>query len=114
MYSHLEGKIIDFVDNRGDINKARVVGCDKDIGITIVDAEDKGKCIYCLQGPSSPNWSKSNDPLNKDQCGKIFERVVKMIETGVLSYSGIIASSTEIAPESQVGYTPGAEMCPFL
>ena len=54
-YEELEGKTIVWFENSGKEYEGYVAGCDYDIGITIVDAEDKEHNLTCLNGPYSPN-----------------------------------------------------------
>ncbi|MCK9369220.1 hypothetical protein M0R04_04715 [Candidatus Dojkabacteria bacterium] len=52
----LEGRIITFKNDNwknGKIHFGRVIGCDYDIGITIVDIEDTDTKLCCLNGPAS-------------------------------------------------------------
>ena len=80
----LEGKVIDF--NRGDlVKKGLVVGCDREIGITIVDNSDHNSYLLCLTGPSSPLWTSrfpetTENALRLTEHYKIFEYLVDQIK----------------------------------
>ena len=53
-FEHLEGKDVKVMDGSGYIYTGLVVGCDYDIGITIVDKDDKNVFLVCLNGSLSP------------------------------------------------------------
>lgn len=80
-YEELEGKIIDCY-NEGIHKKGRVVGCDPDIGITIVDKDDPNDYLLCLIGPSSPLWIKNNEGYCKKRHKILFEELVDQIKKG--------------------------------
>ena len=83
-YSHLEGKIIDWIATDGVVYKAKVAVIDYDIGLTLVVVEDvdwkmddgtieKLKAnvdeLTCLNGPSSPHGTtRSYDSLFRYYC----------------------------------------------
>jgi len=54
-YPELEGLKLTYCDGRKDYD-AVVVGCNYDIGVTIM-TEDKKRYLSCIQGPSSPQYS---------------------------------------------------------
>ena len=58
-YSKLEGKEIKILNAASGCGRGIIIGCDPDIGITIVDAEDKDLYIHCLIGPAAPNFCDS-------------------------------------------------------
>lgn len=102
MYSHLEGKEIELLrfSKRG-----LVVGCDKDIGITIVNAADHDDYIMCLVGPSSPLWEGK---AAQDKYEELFNIIVEQLENGV--YDFMIINSI-VAGGSKEG--PTAKSCAF-
>lgn len=50
-YRHLEGLIVSYNDWEEILN-ALVVGCDYNVGITLVNAGNKDDYLLCLNGPS--------------------------------------------------------------
>ncbi len=55
-----------------------VVGCEFDIGITIVNKDNKEHNLTCLNGPSSPHGQFGNDEMYK----ALFLRTIDMINAG--------------------------------
>jgi hypothetical protein len=82
-YEELEGKEIKYTNsdlNDNDNIKAVVLGCDKDIGITIIDKnrdnDDRLFYLMCLPGPSAPRH------YDKDIFELFFEPTINMIKDG--------------------------------
>jgi len=76
-YSEFEGKVIEFIDRFGNKYDGYIAGCDYDIGITIIDNNDRNKYLYCFRGPSySPNFKY--DDHHKES----FENSIAMFEKG--------------------------------
>ena len=98
----LEGKIIN-VQNHYSTNRGRVVGCDYDIGITIVAENDPNQYLYCLIGESSTLW-KESFLIGKEKYAIIFDDAISKIKSGFLSVYEIIG-------RAQGGAS--AETCPF-
>ena len=85
-YEALEGKIIDYLNSNGK-TKGKVVGCDPDIGITIVAAGDPTNYLMCLQGPLSPLWPKEKRKgFNKKRSKIIFNAIVNQIKKGTCNF----------------------------
>ena len=108
MYKELEGKIIGCSYDEDDlfIVKGVVVGCDFDIGITIME-NNLDKYYMCLAGPSSPLW-KGN--FNKFNYKRAFDVTVEMIKSGKYFYN-----KTVIAYFGEFIHTgvASAEYCSF-
>jgi len=77
-YERLEGKTV-IVEGIEGI----VVGCDKDVGLTIVDKNDKNHYLLCLVGPSSPNWKSF---YVEGTYHKIMNLAIDMINSGHIYY----------------------------
>ena len=77
-FSELEGKEIDYVCNNGKILKGIVIGCDYDIGITVVNKDHKDHNLVCLNGASSPNKKAYSEEAYKTY----FFCVIAMIKKG--------------------------------
>jgi len=105
-YEELEGKEVVFKELS---KKGIVVGCDRDIGITIVNTEDKDDYIVCLIGPSSPLWKRV---LHKEDSDEVFDLLVHQIKSGYVDLTAVcslIISQTGQQPGSH----PSAEDCAF-
>ena len=78
----LEGKIVRYKNKWFHPFKfsALVVGCDPEIGITVVDNKNKNQNLYCLPGRSSNEWHDSLDECYE----RCFESTVEMIKTGFI------------------------------
>jgi len=75
-FPELEGKIITFIPNGEPVEvQGVVVGCNYDIGITIVNAEDKTDKLVCMNGSVSKYHIKNNYKRR-------FYSAIRMIETG--------------------------------
>ena len=76
-YKELEGVIID-LEWRGKDYKAKVIGCNFDIGITIIDNDEPTRKFLCLNGPSSKFYKSAGS----DSYMAAFHAVIGMIYTG--------------------------------
>lgn len=112
-YEKLEGKIVKYRWGYLPQVKGLVVGVDRDIGITIVNAEDHEHYFLCLKGPSSPQWEKFRKRSRKSEEDYIseyykwFDILVEQIKNGRCEPK-ILRTISAIRP----GY-PSAESCPF-
>ncbi len=82
-YSELEGKIVYFPDTAEGAANGRVIGCDPDIGITIVDLVDDNRFLLCLLGDSAPQRKAGG---YKKDTHIIFPIIIRLIESGVIDY----------------------------
>jgi len=69
------------------IKKGEVMGCNYDIGITVVNKKNKKDYMICLNGPSSPNFK--NHGITETQYKKMFELHIEQIKSGELNYKKI-------------------------
>ena len=100
----LEGKVIDVFDYDGSfLAKGKVIGCDYDIGITIVDKDDPDEFLYCWIGKSSSLWKNHWDASDKTLSDE-FDSYVNQIKGGCFEYSKITGETTPAA---------SAKVCPF-
>ena len=104
-YPELEGKVVKCTDG---INEcfSRVVGCNYDIGITMVDADFQEKYTFCLHGPSSPKWGEGRD---KKKHSIEFPVWVEMIERGHVD----TAYFYEKCGRKDFQNNPTKDNCPF-
>lgn len=87
-YEAQEGKVIDFYNTDDECTEGLVVGCDKDVGITIVNNDDHDDYLYCVIGPSSSLW---NDDCSNAKILKTIPYVRDQIEEGVFHLNDLIA-----------------------
>lgn len=111
-YENLEGKIIDIRSQSENI-KGRVVGCDYDIGITIVAKNDPGRHLACLNGPSSPLWKNNGNKksFRERRYRIMFSLIADQIETGVYNPSVVMEKWTDL--KGLPIFSGSSETCPF-
>jgi len=76
-----EGKVIVYADSCGHKYEGYIAGCDYDIGITIVNNEDKDNYLYCLKGPSAYPELYKDDSVYQHYNEK-FEEIIEMFKNG--------------------------------
>ena len=112
-YEKLEGKKIRCFRPENIEYNGIVVGCDPDIGISIVSTDDKDKFIICLPGRSS-TVKKLYHKMTTNQYKSIFNETVEYIEEGEInldkfdSYWGSVLNKEKV-----MGGRPNAKSCPF-
>jgi hypothetical protein len=75
----LEGEFVVVVDRDGDENPGIVIGCNKSVGLTIVNPNDKTDQLLCVRGPVCPNPT-SRIHIDYDNSWLV---MTQMIEAGV-------------------------------
>jgi len=90
-----EGKRIKYISPSGKEYNAMVVSCVKDIGVTIVNADDSSQYLRCLVMKNAPNFWPGKGEITKTR--KMFTILRKGIINGIvdrsLEYIGGFASS---------------------
>jgi hypothetical protein len=89
-YEELEGREIELINQHGVKYTGIVVGCDYDIGLTIMNKDDKDHYLVCLQGPSSHQWMESWDDRQLKFYRECFEETTLMIKDGFIDYKVVI------------------------
>jgi len=86
-HRYLIGKEIEYnhSDYIGPPSRAIVVHIDKDVGITIVDKDDKKRNLICLNGPSTTEYKKHG--IKKKNYEKCFKKIAEGINNGSYTYS---------------------------
>ena len=79
----LEGRIITVLDIYGGKTSGVIVGCNKSVGLTIVNANDKDKYLICMRGPVAPN---STVHMHTDY-DVSWTTVIEMLEAGIFDVS---------------------------
>lgn len=98
-----EGKVIKFVYLSGRKMDAIVVACTKDIGITIVDKNNKDFILFCLNMKKSPNFSHARGAITKTN--KSFTKARKQIISGIFLCSQMTSAKEQITIDKST--------CPF-
>ena len=80
-YEKFEGRTIKVIDYIGDEISGLIVGCDYDIGITIVNADNKNEYLSCLRGPSS-GFIKLYCDSDYEYYNEMFENYIAMFNEG--------------------------------
>ena len=82
-----EGKVIRYMEPKIDIDTdGYVVGCDYDIGITIVENNHKDHYLYCLRWPSSGLVEYSSDSTYEFY-NELFKNIIAMLKEGIFDDS---------------------------
>ncbi|MBW2597028.1 MAG: hypothetical protein JRC93_13900 [Deltaproteobacteria bacterium] len=110
-YSHLEGKKIKVLNVASGCGYGLVIGCDLDIGITIVDFEDHDLYLHCLIGPESPNFCHSQEARERHKRAFVF--YVDWLEKGVDYDLGIDPLTGKPEKSAYLAGRPTALTCPF-
>ena len=76
-----ERQVVKYTDSTGAEGEGFVVGCEYDIGITIVNNANKDHYLYCLRGPSAYPELYSKD-LDYEYYNELFENIVAMFKDG--------------------------------
>ncbi len=81
-FPELEGKEVLFIATDGEEIQGIVVGCNFDIGISIVAKDNHSLYLSCLNGPSAANYVKDEraDKLHPE----LFYLEVEQIKKGVI------------------------------
>lgn len=109
-----EEKAIKVIDIYGDEYEGVVVDCNRDIGITIIDATNPKHYLSCLIGPSAPNY-----PYEKESefYGAIFTIQVQAIAEGVFDYRNISERMRSLTGIQKLfgpaDVTASVETCPY-
>jgi len=77
-----EDKLITYIAVDGERYEGRVVACVKDIGITVVDANNPSEYLYCLKMKNSPNFYGGKGQITMTR--KLFTLYRKGIIEGVM------------------------------
>lgn len=86
-YPELEGKKLRWKHSLyldGDIQEARVAGCDYDIGITLTMADDLTDNLACYHGPSSVYRKSGKDSMSIENYEKIFIYFLTVMENNII------------------------------
>ena len=110
-YEEFEGKIIDFYNEFLGNIRGLIVGCDPDIGITIVDADNNDRYLFCLTGPFSPNWDFGD--IEKERYKQYFENAIEQFKKGELKEEIILNLRNFLHKKVVVDYGASADFCPF-
>jgi len=105
-----EGKIIRVISCNGDETEGFVVGCDYDIGVTVVNNDDKDEHLYCLKGPSSYSHLYTED-CNYAWYDDVFENIIEMFRRGFFDVNIIVEISRKFAEPH--GGKPSSNTCAF-
>ena len=102
----------------GEIIDVIVVGCNRDIGITIVHAENKKTYIECWNGPYSINYknAEKEHQYSIKTWNRVFDLMIANMKSGTIWESinkDIIVPIIEAEIPNSYGYNANAESCPY-
>lgn len=116
--NELEGKEVE-VRRYAETLMGVIIGCDYDVGITIVAKYNPDRYLYCSHGPSSPYAKRHTDPKYFEDVYRLsFKHVVDQLKQGYFSYIETIAYLDEIGGSlgkirPMHGGGASAASCPF-
>jgi len=114
-YESYEGKTFKYQDCDGEA-EAVVVGCDLDVGLTVVEKGKENHYLLCINGPSSKNdtWFKKDDNMKNyfNVYKKYFHKVLKWVDRGYLKRKELV-KMTEKLFNMKPKLGAGAESCPY-
>jgi len=106
-----EGKVIKFIDFLGDDSEdGFVVGCEYDVGITIVLNNNKDYYVYCLNGPSALPEYYTTD-LEYEHYNEKFENIIAMFKEGF--FDTRITDAIAQKYNKNVPRAASSQHCPF-
>jgi len=105
-YEELEGKIVTWVRTDQIRHKCMIVGLNRAVGITIVDAKDTNQYLVCINGPVMPNGGDISDFTDYNE---LFEVVIGSIAAGVIHADELL----EYQISDNWGTGPDGSDCPY-
>ena len=117
-YSEFEGDVIDYFSPKGEHHKAKIAGCEYEVGLTVVDA-DSGDYLYCAHGPATKIGNKFFRTPERLRMHKIlFLSAMAQIRKGRfdtrkdIELTGMLMNR-HASGISKCGHKPSAEFCAF-
>lgn len=107
-FPELEGKVIIF-DNSGVVYSGIVVGCNRSVGVTIVNANDKDDYLFCQRGPVAPGYHKGQE--ERDHV--VFEYTLQAIKDGVWNYDEFAQALKDAGVVPHLGGGVSAASCAY-
>lgn len=107
-YEELEGKEV--VYDNGLKTVGIVIGCNYDIGITIVEKGNKDQYLSCYIGPMAPNTIKGQ--LSEKHWNALFYSRVREIKKGYINISKVKKIMSRIEGV-EMGRSANKSQCPF-
>jgi hypothetical protein len=109
-YEHLEGKEVEVITDISinGVNLAftgLVVGVEENMGVTIVDANDKDNFLVCLN-------VRNANPEDKEAFDLVFNKIVEQIEAGQIDYTDLKLASLDGSGKVP-GRNPSQDSCVF-
>jgi len=102
-YKSREGKIV-ILRCLGEYKEGVVVGCERNIGLTIM-SPDKKRYLLCLRHPRTFKTIKG---ATAKQIDKLFQKMIEMIDNGTMD----IVELRKVAPTSP-SHSVGPDTCAF-
>ena len=107
-YPELENRIVVYINADGYKGASLVVGCNFDIGLTLVDANDKDNYLFCMRGEMYP---KKLTGRNDKRYKCVFYSLVSMLKKGCVDMR-IILEVVNCFGKNNGGY-PSSSNCSF-
>jgi hypothetical protein len=113
-YSQYEGKEITIEDDGGyesHFYTGIVIGCDYDLGITIINKNDTKYYLMCLNGPSSPQMTSRVRKVQEEDYKIVFDAMIKGIKIEFLSANDLHSIIASVGWTSNI--QASSETCSF-
>ena len=105
-----EGKVVKYIGSGWDDIEGVIVGCEYDIGITLVNNNNKDDYLYCLKGPGS-----YPELYTKDSCyafyDDVFENIIEMFKGGFFDVKIAKEVGRKFGEKSRL--PPSSDSCAF-
>lgn len=112
-YPELEGKEIVFRYESGNEVAGKVIGCNYDIGLTIVSRDNSSKYLKCLVGPSASNFSDPNSKAAIRKHKTVFFAAVSWIKSGVFCQKKSFKLRDAVYSSESCFMGPDSSHCPY-
>jgi hypothetical protein len=107
-FPELEGKVI-IVDLGGAVYGGLVVGCNRGVGVTIVNAEDRYDYLFCLRGCVAPGHIKGKEKHDK----VVFEYTLQAIKDGVFNLDELQQALVDAGLSATINCGASAARCAY-
>ena len=108
-YPEFEGKVIKYEMSSGRVEPVIVVGCNRSVGCTLINPNDKDDYHVCVIGPAAPGFRKEYWGDNYD---KMFNALVQGIDEGLVIVQDVFVAHDPMV-QSLFHTAPDGTMCAF-
>ena len=103
-YEEFEGKSVTFVNYNGEEIEAIVALFDEDIGITIVEKENKNRYLACLIRQKSPKWRTEFNKRDNEAHFKFLVNSIKKGKIDIPNYKNLNINQAAILTQTHCAF----------